>query len=160
MDIFLLLEKTMNFVFFDLLFLVIYFFKVISLREIKQWRNSRIELIKRSYYLKKRIFNNHFSVFTMLQVRVLFIFFISFSLSLKATPTIREKYADNYLKLVELIFDNHNIDIMNRDFYEGYSMNFKDKCNAELKLKTYSYLLNIFKVNICTNQSEIRVERI
>ena len=37
---------------------------------------------------------------------------------------------------------------MNRDFYEGYSMNFEDKCNAEVKLKTYSSLLNIFKVNI------------
>ena len=23
---------------------------------------------------------------------------------------------------------------MNRDFYEGYSMNFEDKCNAEVKL--------------------------
>tara|TARA_B100000945_G_scaffold247162_1_gene203609 strand:- start:272 stop:646 length:375 start_codon:yes stop_codon:yes gene_type:complete len=115
---------------------------------------------KKKVLFKKLIFNNHFSVFTMLQVRVLLIFFISFSLSAKATPTIREKYSDNYLKLVELIFDNHNIDIMNRDFYEGYSMSFKDKCNAEVKLKTYSSLLNIFKVNICTNQSEISLERI
>ena len=52
------------------------------------------------------------------------------------------------------------VDIMNRDFYEGYSMNFEDKCNAEVKLKTYSSLLNIFKVNICTNQSEIISERV
>ena len=49
---------------------------------------------------------------------------------------------------------------MNRDFYEGYSMNFDDKCNAEVKLKTYSSLLNIFKVNICTNQSEVTSESI
>ena len=49
---------------------------------------------------------------------------------------------------------------MNRDFYEGYSMNFEDKCNAEVKLKTYSSLLNIFKVNICTNQSTIISERV
>jgi len=49
---------------------------------------------------------------------------------------------------------------MNRDFYEGYSMNFVDKCNAEVKLKTYSSLLNIFKVNIYTNQSEIISESI
>jgi len=93
-------------------------------------------------------------------MRFLFIFFISFSFSLKATPTMREQYSNDYLKLVELIFDNHNIDIMNRDFYEGYTMNFFDKCNAEIKLKTYSSLLNIFKVNICTNQSEIISERI
>ena len=33
-------------------------------------------------------------------------------------------------------------------FYEGYTMNFQDKCNAEVKLKTYSSLLKIFKVNM------------
>ena len=96
----------------------------------------------------------------MYSVRLILILIFSFSLSLNATPTIREQYSDDYLKLVELIFDNHNVDIMNRDFYEGYSMNFVDKCNAEVKLKTYSSLLNIFKVNICTNQSEIISERI
>ena len=96
----------------------------------------------------------------MSSLRFLIILFFSFSLSLNATPTIREQYSDNFLKLFELIFDNHNVDIMNRDFYEGYSMNFEDKCNAEVKLKTYSSLLNIFKVNICTNQSEIILERV
>lgn len=96
----------------------------------------------------------------MSSVRFLFILIFSFSLSSKATPTIREKYPDDYLKLVEFIFDKHNVDIMNRDFYEGYTMNFEDKCNAEVKLKTYSSLLNIFKVNICTNHSEITSERI
>ena len=96
----------------------------------------------------------------MSSIKCLFIIIISLSLSSKATPTIREKYSDDYLKLVELIFDKHNVDIMNRDFYEGYTMNFEDKCNAEVKLKTYSSLLNIFKVNICTNQSEISSQRI
>ena len=96
----------------------------------------------------------------MYSVRLILILIFSFSLSLNATPTIREQYSDDYLKLVELIFDNHNVDIMNRDFYEGYSMNFEDKCNAEVKLKTYSSLLNIFKVNICTNESEIISERV
>ena len=91
---------------------------------------------------------------------LLFVLFISFSLSSKATPTIREKYSDDYLKLVEIIFDNHNVDIMNRDFYEGYTMKSHDKCNAEVKLKTYSSLLKIFNVNLCTNQSEISSERI
>ncbi len=96
----------------------------------------------------------------MSSLRFLLILIFSFSSLSNATPTVREQYSDNYLKLVELIFDNHNVDIMNRDFYEGYSMNFVDKCNAEVKLKTYSSLLNIFKVNICTNQSEINSERI
>ena len=96
----------------------------------------------------------------MSSLRLLLIFIFSFSLSSNATPTIREHYSDNYLKLVELIFDKHNVDIMNRDFYEGYSMKFEDKCNAEVKLKTYSSLLNIFKVNICTNQSAIISERV
>ena len=96
----------------------------------------------------------------MSSLRFLLILIFSFSSLSNATPTVREQYSDNYLKLVELIFDNHNVDIMNRDFYEGYSMNFVDKCNAEVKLKTYSSLLNIFKVNICTNQSETSSERI
>ena len=96
----------------------------------------------------------------MSSIRFLLILLISFSLSLKATPTSREKYSDDYLKLVELILDNLNVDIMNRDFYEGYIMNFQDKCNAEVKLKTYSSLLKIFKVNICSNKSEIRYQRI
>ena len=95
----------------------------------------------------------------MSSLRFLLILMFSFSLSSNATPTFREKYSDDYLKLVELIFDNHNVDIMNRDFYEGYSMTFEDKCNSEVKLKTYSSLLKIFKVNICTNQSEIISER-
>ena len=92
-------------------------------------------------------------MFSMWVRMFLFILCVSLSLSSKATPTIREQYSDEYLNLVELIFDNHNVDIMNRDFYEGYNMNFEDKCNAEVKLKTYSSLINIFKVNICTNQS-------
>ena len=96
----------------------------------------------------------------MFSLRFLLILIFSFSLSSNATPAIREKYSDDYLKLVELIFDNHNVDIMNRDFFEGYTMHFEDKCNAEVKLKTYSSLLKIFKVNICTNQSEITSERI
>ena len=96
----------------------------------------------------------------MSSIRFLLIYFLSLTLSLNATPTIREQYSDDYLKLVELIFDKHNVDIMDRDFYEGYTMNFEDKCNAEVKLKTYSSLLNIFKVNICTNQSEINSERL
>ena len=96
----------------------------------------------------------------MSSLRFLLILIYSFSISSNATPTIREQYSDDYLKLVELIFDNHNVDIMNRDFYEGYTMNFKDKCNAEVKLKTYSSLLKIFKINICTKKSEISSERI
>ena len=96
----------------------------------------------------------------MSSLRFLLILIFSFSISSNATPTIREKYSDDYLKLIEAIFDNHNVDIMNRDFYEGYSMNFEDKCYAEVKLKTYSSLLNIFKVNICNNQSTIISERI
>ena len=55
----------------------------------------------------------------MSSIKFLLILLISFSLSLKATPTSKEKYSDDYLKLVELISDNHNVDIMNRDFYEG-----------------------------------------
>ena len=89
----------------------------------------------------------------MLSIKFLFIFFFSFTLSLQATPTISEKYQEDYLKLIELIFDNYGIDIHNRDLYEGYTMNFEDDCNAEVKLKTYKPLVKIFKLNICENTS-------
>ena len=51
----------------------------------------------------------------------LIVSFIFFTLSLKATPTIREKYTDDYLILIELIYDNYGIDIGNRDLYESHS---------------------------------------
>ena len=87
--------------------------------------------------------------------KFLFIFILSFTLSLKATPTISEKYNDDYLKLIELIYDNYGIDIGNRDLYEGYTMSFKDKCNAEVKLKTYKPLIKFFSVNICENTTKL-----
>ena len=90
----------------------------------------------------------------------LFVFFHFFSLSLEATPTISEKYHDDYLKLIELIYDNHGIDIGNRDLYEGNTMSFQDKCNAEVKLKTYKPLIKVFKLNICENRSELVYEKL
>ena len=87
--------------------------------------------------------------------KFLFIFILSFTLSLKATPTISEKYNDDYLKLIELIYDNYGIDIGNRDLYEGYTMSFKDKCNAEVKLKTYKPLIKFLSVNICENRIKL-----
>ena len=90
----------------------------------------------------------------------LIVSFIFFTLSLKATPTIREKYTDDYLILIELIYDNYGIDIGNRDLYEGYTMSFKNKCNAEVKLKTYKPLIKVFKLNICENRSELVYEKL
>ena len=90
----------------------------------------------------------------------LIVSFIFFTLSLKATPTIREKYTDDYLILIELIYDNYGIDIGNRDLYEGYTMSFKDKCNAEVKLKTYKPLIKVFKVNICEKRSKRVYEKL
>ena len=92
--------------------------------------------------------------------KFLFIFFLSFTLSLKATPTISEKYNDDYLKLIELIYDNHRIDIGNRDLYEGYTMSFKDKFNAEVKLKTYKPLIKVLKLNICESRSKLVYEKL
>ena len=87
--------------------------------------------------------------------KIFLFFFLSFTLSLKATPTISEKYPDDYLKLIELIYDNYGIDVDNRDLYEGYTMSFKDKCNAEVKLKTYKPLIKFFSVNICENKTKL-----
>ena len=52
--------------------------------------------------------------------KILFIFSLFFILSLRATPTNEEKYHDDYLKLIELIYDKYGIDIGNRNLYEGY----------------------------------------
>ena len=60
----------------------------------------------------------------MSSIKFLFVFFLSFTLSLKATPTINEKYPDNYFKLIEIILDIHKVDIKNVGLYEGYTMNF------------------------------------
>ena len=92
--------------------------------------------------------------------KFLFIFLLSFTLSLNATPTEREKYHDDYLKLIELIYDHYGIDIGNRDLYEGYTMSFKDKCNAEVKLKTYKPLIKVFNVNICEKRSKRVYEKL
>ena len=100
--------------------------------------------------MKNRTYNHAF----------LFVFFLFFTLSLKATPTKRERYQDGYLKLIELIYDNYSIDIGNRDLYEGYAMRFEDECNAEVKLKTYKPLIKVFKLNICENRSEVFYEKL
>ena len=92
--------------------------------------------------------------------KIFLFFFLSFTLSLKATPTISEKHPDDYLKLIELIYDNYGIDVDNRDLYEGYTMSFKDKCNAEVKLKTYKPLIKVFKVNICEKRSKRVYEKL
>ena len=34
-------------------------------------------------------------------------------------------------------------------------MNFNDECNAEVKLKTYKYLIKLFSVNICENRTKL-----
>ena len=91
----------------------------------------------------------------MSSIKFLFVFFLSFTSSLQATPTINEKYPDNYFKLIEIIFDIHKVDKKNVGLYEGYTMNFQDKCNAKVQLKTYSSLVKVFQVNICKNQSTL-----
>ena len=42
-----------------------------------------------------------------------------------------------------------------KNLYEGYTMSFKDKCNAEVKLKTYKPLIKFFSVNICENKTKL-----
>ena len=71
--------------------------------------------------------------------KIFICFFSFFYLILTGnSPTINEKYPDNYFKLIEIIFDIHKVDIKNVGLYEGYTMSFKDKCNAKVQLKTYS----------------------
>ena len=103
----------------------------------------------------EKILNHQFCFILMSSIKFLFVFFLSFTLTLQATPKINEKYPDNYLKLIEIIFDIHKVDIKNVSLYEGYTMSFKDKCNAEVQLKTYSSLVKVFQVNICKNQSTL-----
>ena len=120
---------------------------------------------KTKFILYKKIFdligrweNIKWSIlFNFNVINKIFICFFSFFYLILTgnSPTINEKYPDNYFKLIEIIFDIHKVDIKNVGLYEGYTMSFKDKCNAKVQLKTYSSWVKVFQVNICKNQSTL-----
>ena len=87
------------------------------------------------------------------------IYFFSFFLFLdpvvNSTPEIRSEYEERYLEVIELIMEKNKVDIENRGLYEFSFLKFKNNCEAEVKLKHYSPLIDIFKVNICKKTSKL-----
>ena len=60
---------------------------------------------------------------------------------------------ENYLEVIELIMEKNKVDIENRGLYEFSFLKFNNNCEAEVKLKHYSPLVEVFKVNVCKNTS-------
>ena len=85
-----------------------------------------------------------------------YIFICSFflnALEINSTPEVLTEEMKKYLEVIELIMEKNKVDIANRGLYEFSSLKFKNDCEAEVKLKHYSPLIDIFKVNICKKTS-------
>ena len=51
--------------------------------------------------------------------------------------------------------EKNKVDIENRGLYEFSFLKFKNNCEAEVKLKHYSPLIEVFEVNVCKKTSII-----
>ena len=79
--------------------------------------------------------------------------FLVLTPSVNSTPEIRTEYMEKYLETIELIMEKNKVDIENRGLYEFSFLKFKNNCEAEVKLKHYSPLIKVFKVNVCKKTS-------
>tara|TARA_B100001057_G_scaffold435458_1_gene465775 strand:+ start:130 stop:420 length:291 start_codon:yes stop_codon:yes gene_type:complete len=79
--------------------------------------------------------------------------FLVLTPSVNSTPEIRTEYMEKYLETIELIMEKNKVDIENRGLYEFSFFKFKNNCEAEVKLKHYSPLIEVFKVNVCKKTS-------
>ena len=80
----------------------------------------------------------------------LFLFLIP---SVKSTPEVITEYDEKYAEVIELIMEKNKVDIENRGLYQFYFLKFKNNCEAEVRLKHYSPLIEVFQVNVCKNTS-------
>ena len=81
--------------------------------------------------------------------------FLFLNPSVDSTPEYRTEYEEKYLGVIELIMEKNKIDIENRGLYEFSFLKFKNNCEAEVKLKHYSPLIEVFEVNVCKKTSII-----
>ena len=75
------------------------------------------------------------------------IYFLS-SLFLFLNPSV-----NSTPEVIELIMEKNKVDIKNRGIYQFSFLKFKNNCEAEVKLKHYSPLIEVFKVNVCKKTS-------
>lgn len=81
--------------------------------------------------------------------------FLFLNPSVNSTPEYRTEYEEKYLGVIELIMEKNKVDIENRGLYEFSFLKFKNNCEAEVKLKHYSPLIEVFEVNVCKKTSII-----
>ena len=83
--------------------------------------------------------------------------FLFFNTSVNSTPEYRTEYEEKYLEVIELIMEKNKVDIENRGLYEFSFLKFKNNCEAEVKLKHYSPLIEVFKVDVCKKTSILSI---
>ena len=83
--------------------------------------------------------------------------FLFFNTSVNSTPEYRTEYEEKYLEVIELIMEKNKVDIENRGLYEFSFLKFKNNCEAEVKLKHYSPLIEVFEVNVCKKTSILSI---
>ena len=79
--------------------------------------------------------------------------FLVLTPSVNSTPEIRSEYMGKYLEVIELIMEKNKVDIENRGKYQFSFLKLKNNCEAEVKLKHYSPLIEVFQVNVCKKTS-------
>ena len=80
----------------------------------------------------------------------LFLFLIP---SVHSTPEVITEYDEKYSEVIELIMEKNKVDIENRGLHKFHFLEFKNNCEAEVKLIHYSSLIEVFKVNVCKKTS-------
>ena len=83
--------------------------------------------------------------------------FLFFNTSVNSTPEYRTEYEEKYLEVIELIMEKNKVDIENRGLYEFSFLKFKNNCEAKVKLKHYSPLIEVFKVDVCKKTSIVSI---
>ena len=79
--------------------------------------------------------------------------FLFFNHSVNSTPEVMTEYDEKYSEVIELIMEKNKVDIENRGLYEFSFLKFKNNCEAEVKLKHYSPLIEVFEVNVCKKKT-------
>ena len=83
--------------------------------------------------------------------------FLFLNPSVNSTPEYITEYEENNLEVIELIMEKNKVDIENRGLYEFSFLKFKNNCEAEVKLKHYSPLIEVFKVDVCKKTSILSI---
>ena len=81
--------------------------------------------------------------------------FLFLNSSVNSTPKTITEYDEKYSEVIELIMEKNKVDIENRGLHKFHFLEFKNNCEAEVKLIHYSSLIEVFKVNICKKTSII-----